>query len=84
MDKKQKIPTHNKLKRILLLFYGALILLASLIMVKAFLKSSGWGDRLLWGLGILFGMPSGIFCLLIARKASDDEVNQALKDLNSD
>lgn len=53
-------------------------------MIKAFLKSSDWVERLLWGLAVLFGIPSAIFCLLIARKGSDGEVNQALKDLNSD
>jgi hypothetical protein len=84
MDKKQKTSRHNKLRRILLLCYGVLILLASPIMIKAFLKSSDWVERLLWGLAVLFGIPSAIFCLLIARKGSDGEVNQALKDLNSD
>lgn len=53
-------------------------------MVKGFILSTDWPEKLLWGLGILFGIPSGVLCIKTARKGSNDEVDKALKDLSSD
>jgi predicted nucleotidyltransferase len=73
-----------RIRRIVLVVYGVLILLATPIMIKALLASSEWYEKLIWILALLFGIPTAILSLIIAKKGSADEVKQALKDLNSD
>ena len=72
-----------ELKRKALFIYGILILLWCLIAISAFIVQPSWSDRLLWAAGVLLGLPCGIFCLIRARRGSDDEVKKALDDLNA-
>ncbi len=74
----------NKSRRIFLYVDGILILLACPFLVKGLILSTDWQEKLLWGLGLLFGIPSGVLCIKTARKGSNDEVDKALKDLSSD
>ncbi len=74
----------NRSRRIFLYVYGILILLACPFMIKGFILSTDWPEKLLWGLGIIFGIPSGVLCIKTARKGSNGEVDKALQDLSSD